>query len=157
MNTQPTPEDLARSAKVDLTLCDASEVGAVPSTSFAATARTALRAWIRRALAADAECDAARETLADVLLPFVFAPDGTVDESAPLAKLAPLAAEKILHLRKLHGEAVAIAERCSLDLDHLREAARRVLSAAVADVPLLVLEQQPLLAALEELKAALED
>lgn len=48
--------------------------------------------------------ESARQSLMDVMMPFVFDEQGIPDDDAPLSKVAPLAAEKILHLRKLHSE-----------------------------------------------------
>lgn len=62
---------------------------------------------------------AARELLLDAN-PLVFGADGTIDHEKPLAELVSLAAEKILHLRRLHAEVIGHAESASLDRARLR-------------------------------------
>ncbi len=54
-----------------------------------------------------------RGALEGVLMPFVFKEDGTADREPTLAKLVDAAVGKVLHLRRLHAEAVGRAEKAA--------------------------------------------
>jgi hypothetical protein len=81
-------------------------------------------------LGTDTNCGCRSATLAELIAhlweslleanPLVFGSDGTIDHDLPLGVLIARAAEKIIHLRKLHAEAIEIAERREIALAQQR-------------------------------------
>jgi hypothetical protein len=127
MIDQPTPEDLARDAETDI--AEHRTLNGIAQYE----PREWLAAWIRRAVAAEAERDEAYCVLADIDL-MILAEDGTSEANPSLICMARECAEKIPHLRKLFSEYVVTCERLAMDIKALeseRDTLRHLLGRAM--------------------------